>query len=443
MDFQGNSTGTGSGKSAMNSFNKKLLQRISLICCILAAVFGLITQRITVKIFEHGSVHTALHTAEPLYQLVLPEYIDQPGHLSKIQTALKNITQFAVFDNAEMYDPYWNKLGEASDPQVTLLHNQLRFKYPHPRSALHEPFYESIYLPDGRHAVNVFVPLHLNPDDKNSLLLGYFEGLRITPKWRQDQIDLIAYAAALFVFLGTIIVGAILYPTVSSLNLLKDKRTQEAIDSHISLMKSLGEAVARRDSETGAHNYRVTLIASAIAESMHLKPHEMRSLIVGSLLHDVGKIGISDSILLKKGSLTSEEMDIMQTHVHHGEQIVQYDEWIREARDVISSHHERWDGTGYPRQLQKDQIPLNARIFAIADVFDALCSARPYKRPFEYDEAISIMKDGSGSHFDPAILARFLELSESFGARIISASEEYLQAQFQILINNYFKAENE
>lgn len=427
----------------MNSFNKKLLQRISLICISLAILFGFATHRITVKVFEHGSIHNALHTAEPLYQLLLPDQLDKPGHLKKIQEALHNIIQFAVFENAELYDAEWNKLAEANDPKINALHRQLIFKYPHPHGALHQPFYESIYLADGRHAVNVFVPLHLNPDDADSALLGYFEGLRITPQWRQDQINLISYAAALFVFLGTLIIGSLLYPTVTNLNSLKDRKNQEAIDSHISLMKSLGEAVARRDSETGAHNYRVTLIASAIGQSLNLKSHEMRSLIVGSLLHDVGKIAIPDAILLKKGSLTPEEMALMQTHVQHGEDIVQYDEWIREARDIISAHHERWDGTGYPRHLHSEQIPLNARIFAVADVFDALCSARPYKESLDFEESIAIMKRGRGSHFDPTILDCFLELSQSFGTAIILASENQLHTQFQNLIDKYFKAENE
>jgi HD-GYP domain-containing protein (c-di-GMP phosphodiesterase class II) len=155
------------------------------------------------------------------------------------------------------------------------------------------------------------------------------------------------------------------------------------------MMEALGRAIAKRDSDTGAHNYRVAWIAARIAERLGLSGSAMQALIAGSFLHDVGKIGIPDAILLKPGRLDEQEMDTMRTHVAQGEEIVTGMGWLDGAQAVVAAHHEKWNGSGYPRGLAGEAIPLAARIFAVADVFDALCSKRPYKEPGACDHGDS------------------------------------------------------
>ena len=150
---------------------------------------------------------------------------------------------------------------------------------------------------------------------------------------------------------------------------------------------------------SGVHNCRVAWISATLGEAVGLSGSRMQELIAGSFLHDAGKIGIPDAILLKPGKLTPDEMDIMRTHVTLGEEIVSGPGWLSGGKEVMANHHEKWDGSGYPRQLSGDAIPLGARSFAIADVFDALCSSRPYKDPFPVELAMEILHQSSGSHF--------------------------------------------
>lgn len=152
------------------------------------------------------------------------------------------------------------------------------------------------------------------------------------------------------------------------------------IEANVEMLEVLGSAIAKRDSDTSVHNYRVTLLALAVAEAHGLNRGQLQALVKGSFLHDVGKIAISDTILLKPGRLEPAEFETMKTHVLHGTDIVSRYAWLGDALDIVRHHHERIDGRGYPDGLSGDRIPVSARIFAIADVFDALTSVRPYKK---------------------------------------------------------------
>lgn len=199
---------------------------------------------------------------------------------------------------------------------------------------------------------------------------------------------------------------------------------REAVESQIAMIEALGAAIAKRDSDTGAHNFRVAWIAARIGQRMGVKDRILQALIAGSFLHDVGKIGIPDAILLKPGKLVGEELDIMRTHVALGEQILNRIPWLRSANDVVSGHHEKWDGSGYPRGLSGDAIPLLARIFAVADVYDALTSRRPYKAPMDYAETMSILRRDEGSHFDPKVMSAFEPISKEIYDRLDGAHED-------------------
>ncbi len=171
----------------------------------------------------------------------------------------------------------------------------------------------------------------------------------------------------------------------------------------------LARAIEYRDGDTGGHVSRVAQISQLIAEGIGLSPHRCRTIYLAAPLHDIGKIGIADAILSKPGKLTPEEMDIMREHVTIGARILESgtSELIRTAELIAQSHHERWDGTGYPDRLSGTDIPVEARIVALADVFDALCSERPYKRAWPIEKAFSEIVSLSGSHFDPSCVMAF------------------------------------
>jgi len=209
--------------------------------------------------------------------------------------------------------------------------------------------------------------------------------------------------------------------------------------ANIGVLEVLGNAIAKRDHGTSAHNYRVTLYAVNIATVIGCAEKDLRGLIKGSFLHDVGKIGIRDAILLKKGSLTAEEFDIMKHHVQHGSDIIGGYPWLSDCVDIVLYHHEKVDGTGYMSGLKEEEIPLNARIFAIADVFDALTSARPYKPAFSYDEAINIMKKGRGSHFDPEILDSFCGIGDTLYRQVCCAGEDFLSNTLKEHVRSLFE----
>jgi HD-GYP domain-containing protein (c-di-GMP phosphodiesterase class II) len=164
----------------------------------------------------------------------------------------------------------------------------------------------------------------------------------------------------------------------------------------------------------------------------------MNSLIKGAFLHDVGKIAISDNILLKPGKLTFDEFEIMKTHVLHGSEIIRSYEWLSDAVDVVLHHHEKFDGCGYPHGLRGDQIPLNARIFALADVFDALTSRRPYKEPVPVGVSLECMAEDAGSHFDPELFRIFTQDAAAMYEKFSCISESACMESFHNLMRDHY-----
>ncbi|MFD1747477.1 HD-GYP domain-containing protein [Rhizobium helianthi] len=171
----------------------------------------------------------------------------------------------------------------------------------------------------------------------------------------------------------------------------------------------LSRAIGCRDGETGNHLDRVALMSRIIAEELGFDKRQARVIFLATPLHDVGKLAVRDAILLKPGRLSSEEFLDMQKHTEFGAEILKdsSSELIQTAQRIAASHHERWDGTGYPHRLKETQIPIEARIVAVADVFDALCSERPYKPAWPVEKAFEEILRGSGTHFDPSCVAAF------------------------------------
>lgn len=193
------------------------------------------------------------------------------------------------------------------------------------------------------------------------------------------------------------------------------ERTKELHDTRLEIIRRLAIAAEFRDSDTGLHVQRMSLYAEATGRTLGLDSREIDLLLNTSPMHDVGKIGISDLILLKPGKLTEQEFAEMKRHTVIGGQILggHDSDLFRAAHDIALHHHEKWDGSGYPHGLAGEAIPLFARIAAVADVFDALTAARPYKQAWSTTDAFAYIKEQAGRQFDPDVVQAFLSSSDT------------------------------
>jgi len=210
------------------------------------------------------------------------------------------------------------------------------------------------------------------------------------------------------------------------------KRTEQMEELQDVAMVAMGALAESRDSETGNHIRRTQRYMKLLA--MHLKNHPrfsdyltpeiITTLYKSSPLHDIGKVGVPDNILLKPGKLTDEEFVEMKRHTLYGrdaiaaaeQPISKADNFLICAKEISYSHHEKWDGSGYPEGLKNNEIPISARLMAVADVYDALISKRIYKSSMPHEKAAAIIEEGKGTHFDPDIVDAFLEISQDFYA---------------------------
>ncbi|MDO8213652.1 HD-GYP domain-containing protein [Conexibacter sp. CPCC 206217] len=192
---------------------------------------------------------------------------------------------------------------------------------------------------------------------------------------------------------------------------LEHTRAQELRRSYDATVRALADAVEARDAYTGKHAERVAAYGLALARECGMCVEEPQ-IEFGFLLHDIGKVAISDAILHKPGTLTVPERDLMRRHPVIGDEIVSGIEFLSEARHVVRSHHERWDGTGYPDRLAGEKIPLAARVFAVADTFDALTSDRPYRAAASFATARDVIAQEAGTQFDPDVAQTFLSLPD-------------------------------
>ena len=190
------------------------------------------------------------------------------------------------------------------------------------------------------------------------------------------------------------------------------QRAQELRDSYVATVRALSNAVEARDAYTGKHAERVAAYGVEIATRIGLPLAETPEIEFGFLLHDVGKVAIPDAILFKPDPLSDAERAVMERHTVIGWEILRDIDFLGDAKDVVRSHHEHWDGGGYPDRLAGEEIPLAARIFAVADVLDALTTTRPYRVASPLAEARSEIMASSGTHFDPQVAAVFAEIPD-------------------------------
>ncbi|MGV2872523.1 HD-GYP domain-containing protein [Colwellia sp. E150_009] len=207
------------------------------------------------------------------------------------------------------------------------------------------------------------------------------------------------------------------------------ERTQQMEELQDVAMVSMGALAESRDPETGNHIRRTQYYVKLIAEELRkldkfkdfLTPQNITMLYKSAPLHDIGKVGIPDSILLKPGKLTDDEFEIMKLHSTYGHDAIEAaintmhtnNNFLRFAKEIAYGHHEKWDGSGYPLGLSGDDIPLSARLMALADVYDALISKRVYKPAFSHDKSVAIILEGKGSHFDPEIVDAFMRIQQA------------------------------
>ncbi|MCX8086363.1 MAG: HD domain-containing protein [Rhodocyclaceae bacterium] len=386
-------------------------------------------ERIDDRLVELASAEAARLAAAHIPLLKAPEANRQ--RLSEVaQDFLRE--HFIV---VELYDRGHNLIAEAVHPDFEAIEERIK-RQGHSFPQEETPYYERFSL-EQQTVLLVVVPLR----DERREIVGYFEGVfLIEPEVLQRLQD--ELVVSLLTTLATVLLTTlVIYPVVRGLHRDVVKFSRELLKGNIELMEVLGSAIAKRDSDTSVHNYRVAIYAVRLAEAAGLAAAPIRDLIAGAFLHDVGKIGIPDAILLKPARLDEDEFAIMRRHVALGVDILKKSAWLERARDVVEFHHEKFDGSGYLKGLKGEAIPLAARIFAIVDVFDALTSQRPYKAPMPLKEAMAIIEGSAGTHFDPVLVERFAAIVEPLYAEVSRASDAEVEALLRALIERYFFAD--
>ncbi|MDO8933372.1 MAG: HD domain-containing protein [Rhodocyclaceae bacterium] len=332
----------------------------------------------------------------------------------------------------ELYDRERRKVSEAINPRHVAIEESLK-RHAHAFPRDNDRHYEKFVI-DEQTVLRVIVPLK----DTAGGIAGYFEGVflidpEILNRLRRELVVTLAG-----VLCAVLLTTVSLYPVILALNRDVIRYSRDLLKGNIELMEVLGSAIAKRDSDTNIHNYRVSIYAVKLAEVAGLDAAAIHDLIAGAFLHDVGKIGISDNILLKPARLDEREFSIMKTHVALGVDILKKSDWLQRARDVVEFHHEKFDGNGYLRGLKGEEIPVTARIFAIVDVFDALTSKRPYKDVIPFAEAMAIVKGYAGNHFDPRLVELFAGMIEPLYRRISESSDREVEQMLREIIERYF-----
>jgi HD-GYP domain-containing protein (c-di-GMP phosphodiesterase class II) len=354
--------------------------------------------------------------------------------IDEIRTTAPGI-QTGEFTQVKFYDSSGNTLLERALPDPA--HNDrlpaLPETPPQQRPQAGGHVIEQLRI-EGHPYLHIMLPI----TNDAGAVAAYAEGLfRLSDK-TVAQVRRNALNSMLYVALIVAVTSLMLYPLILRLTGRLARYSERLLEANLETLEVLGSAIAKRDSDTDAHNYRVTLYALRLAEASGLAEARMRGLIKGAFLHDAGKIGIRDGILHKPARLDPEEFRVMQTHVDHGMDIVSRSAWLAQARDVVGCHHEKYDGSGYPQGLSGEDIPLEARIFAIVDVFDALTSRRPYKAPLSYEETMRILEAGRGHHFDPALFDRFAGIAAQLHAQYAGRDDVQLREELRGSVRRFF-----
>ncbi|MCX7149855.1 MAG: HD domain-containing protein [Rhodocyclales bacterium] len=393
-----------------------------------AAVSWLGISRIDSQLVELASAQLSKVSAASLPLLNRAE--SQRSELN--QLAVDFVRQHAIA--VEFRDRNRNRVVAAVNPLHVDLEQELRGR-PYSFPADGDRHFKK-FTADGQTVLRLLLPLK----ETAGGIAGSVEGTFLIDQETLVRLRDEMIVTLLVVLFAVTLTTLCLYPVILSLNRDVMRYSNDLLKGNVELMEVLGSAIAKRDAATNIHNYRVASYAVRLAETVGLKRGEIRDLIAGAFLHDVGKIGISDNILLKPDALDAQEFEIMRTHVTLGVEILRKSDWLQKARDVVEYHHEKFDGSGYLKGLAGEAIPVTARIFAIVDVFDALTSKRPYKEAFPFAEAMMILQQGAGTHFDPRLTTTFAGIAEALYQEVSNTPEGVVESRLQALIAKYFFA---
>lgn len=406
------------GMGHKRSIHRTLIFRLAIATLCISAVLSAIVVFIQFRIIDERVIDRAILGTERFRWLIM-ENLDTPGlgDHEMIRRAMQSSASARIkhkdghFVFARVLDLDFHEIAKVSDKEYKHIAAVIDYaEKGHDRAALEKQgAWQDIRRIDK--AVVILLGTELKGSDNKRV--GYIEGVfAVAPEilteawWEVLFTTLIAVGIVLLTTL-------LLYPVIIQLLRRVTSLSADLLHANLEILNVLGSAIAKRDSDTDIHNYRVTIYAVRIAQELHLDDDEIRTLLKGAFLHDVGKIGISDNILLKPGKLTPEEFEEMKKHVRYGVDIVNRSTWLGDAIHIVGSHHEKYDGSGYDENKHDTGIPRIARIFAIADVFDALTSKRPYKEPLGFEESMKILTENKGNHFDPEILDAFTKISRS------------------------------
>jgi len=429
-------------QSRIGSIHKLLLMRLSLLALVLSMLVGggvFLREKLALQ----DAIAERTRVAIELLKLRVIDSVasSQKPWQSMVQDALDDLSQVAPRSRFGHF--VWVSIQTGDGQEIAHLTNEDNSDFTplivDAKQIVLPSDDDPIVLPwakiDGRYTFGIGLRVNYK-GETFALLRGLYV---ITPEVMEQFWRDIARSVAASILI-VILVSGLHYPVLRRLVGRLGQLSIHLLDANLETLQGFGSAIAKRDSDTDAHNFRVTLYAVKLAETIGIDAATIRTLIKGAFLHDVGKIGIRDAILLKPGRLEPDEFEIMKTHVLHGLDIVSHCQWLRDASEVVGNHHEKFDGSGYYQQLKGEDIPITARIFAIVDVFDALTSERPYKPPMSCEEAIVILLCGSGTHFDPVILQAFETIArplyEVFGHDEKTAHEELAR-----IIRQYFKGD--
>jgi putative nucleotidyltransferase with HDIG domain len=415
----------------MHSIHRLVITRLFLAWFFLSALAGSAVFLIEIQKIDHALTNLAASELQRFAPGGLDTQGMSPDELERLQQQAHAMLK-RNFLTLEAYNPQQQLILTLSNPAFAALEKELPLhapRFPDDGGTHYQRFEISgetllqIAFPlrgkDGQNAGYLKAVLIVNPDD----LARHYDNLK-------------RYLAS--VLLCVLVTTCLFYPLIISLNRKATRFAEKVIQGNLEIVTVLGAAIAERDSDTGDHNYRVTLYAIGLAEAFGVEQVDMRALILGAFLHDVGKIGIRDSILLKPAALDADELSIMRTHVQLGVSIIQTSTWLQTARDVIEFHHEWYDGSGYLKGLRGEEIPLVARIFAVADSFDALTSQRPYKDAWSCEEALAILRKDAGSHFDPALVQAFEGIADGLYRQFAQASEASLNRALRGQVRHHY-----
>ena len=403
----------------MRSIHFRALPGLILACLLLAAATGSLAY-----LFQLGRVDThLLHLA----QVESAHLLDASASNGDLDKGMSLLTQ-GQFLLARIYDPAGHLLGQAVSRQADRrLANYasptpLPFDLEHARS-------QRVRI-DTVSVLELSLPL-VRDGHTWALLQGIYQASPANQKAIHDEI----LNGVALVVLAVLVTAIVVYRLTISLYRRLSRPSTTAQAGNLEVLEVVGNMIASRDAESSAHNYRVTLYALSLAHEAGLPESAMNGLIAGSFLHDIGKITVSDAILRKPQRLSESEVGEMRLHVRRGVDLVKRSRWLAEAREIIEFHHERFDGSGYPRGVGGERIPLAARIFAIAEVFDALSSVRPYKSAASLEDALEIITREAGRHFDPRLVADFLVIAADVHGKWQHAAEDVLRAALEPHLN--------